>query len=586
MPSAPFGGSPAGCAAAQAVVVRDLSVAYAGRTVLDGVGFTAPPGRRVALVGENGAGKSTLLRAIAGRLPPNAERGGDIARPADLIWLDQEPSFGEARTVAEALAGALAPLREAVRELERLASRLGDPAAAVSHAERYAELLEWAEAHDAWDADRRALLLAEEFGIAGIDPLRPVAELSGGQRSRLAFATALTRRPDALLLDEPTNHLDDAALELLARRLGELGGVVLFASHDRVFLDEAATELIDLDPGVVGAEGVVGPESDGAGTGVPGSGAGSGAGSGFVVSGVRRFGGGWSAYEGERSAARERWEQRYAAEQEELKRLRAAASIGSGSIAHNRGPRDNDKFIYRFKGANVDRALARRKKDAERRLAEAEEKQVRKPPPLLSLSASLLQGPGARAARSSPGPVIEARDLRVAGRLALPELSVSSGEHVLVTGPNGAGKSTLLGAIAGRIPLDAGELRVSARRVGELTQDPRFEHPERSPQQLYEPFERRGAPPLAHLGLLRSRDAARPLHELSVGQRRRFALALLVASEPELLLLDEPTNHISLALAGELEAAIAASPGTILVASHDRWLRRRWAGREVRLGAE
>ncbi|MFT4307415.1 MAG: ABC-F family ATP-binding cassette domain-containing protein [Microbacterium sp.] len=524
------------------VVVSDLSVSYGGRRALDSVGLTASPGRRVALVGENGAGKSTLLRAIADRLPSSAERSGSITRPDDLIWLDQEPSFPDADTVADVLSAMLAPLHDAVDELERLSSRLGDPNAA----RRYGELLEWAEAHAAWDADRRALLLAEEFGIADLDPSRPVGALSGGQRSRLALATALTRRPDLLLLDEPTNHLDDGALERLARRLADMSGVVIFASHDRVFLDDTATELVDLDPAALGTDG----------------------------EGGRRFGGGWSDYESARAAARVRWEQRYVAEQKETERLRSATEIGTAAIAHNRGPRDNDKFAYRFKGARVDRTLARRKKDAERRLADAERRRIPQPPTLLRFDAPLTS-------RTSPGPVIVGTGLRVTGRLELPALVVASGEHLLVTGPNGAGKSTLLGAIAGRVPLDAGSLRVSACRVGELTQDPRFPDPERSPQHIYDALERSGRPPLADLGLLRPCDAARPLRELSVGQRRRFALALVIASEPDLLLLDEPTNHISPTLASELEEAIGASAGTIIVASHDRWLRRGWEGTEL-----
>ena len=529
------------------MVVRDLTASFAGRPVLSGLTFTAPPGRRVALVGENGTGKSTLLRAIADRLPPSAQLGGHVSRSTDMIWLDQEPPFPDSSTIADALATTLAPLRNAVAELERLSHRLDEPESVL----RYAELLDWATAHDAWDADRRALLIAEEFGVADLRRDRVIGSLSGGERSRLALATSLTRRPDALLLDEPTNHLDDESLQLLGRHLAELPGVVLFASHDRVFLDDVATELIDLDPVGLGSDG----------------------------EGGRRFGGGWSAYEAQRAAARVRWEQQFTTEQEELTRLRAATKIGADSIAHNRGSRDNDKFIYKFKGAGVDKTLARRKKDAERRLAEAESNQVSKPPALLRFNASL-------GATTRTGPIVSATHLRVNNRLSLTSIEVSSGEHVLVTGPNGSGKSTLLGVIGGRVALDAGAITVNARRVGELTQDPVFRHPERTALQLYEPLAARGMPPLTDLGLLHPRDAARPLRELSVGQRRRFALAVLVASEPDLLLLDEPTNHISLSLVGELEEAIAVSAGTVVVASHDRWLRRRWAGRELRLGLE
>jgi len=531
------------------LVITGLSVTYRDRTVLQGVDLVAPPGRRIALVGENGSGKSTLLRAVAGLLPASARVGGSVEAPADLVLLGQEPPFGDDATVEEVLAMTLRPLREAVADVERLSARLDDPAVA----EEYAARLDYAVTHDAWQADHRAELAAEQLGLRGLlrERDRRVGTLSGGQRTRLALATIMTRRPEALLLDEPTNHLDDAALDLLAEFLRGLPGVVLLASHDRVFLDDVATDLVDLEPGELGTDG----------------------------QGGRRFGGGWTAYAEARAAARRRWEERYAAEQEELDRLRAAATVGTGAVAHGRGPRDNDKFIHAFKGARVDSTLARRKRDAQRRLEEAEARQVRKPPPVLRFSGELTRGAAA-------GRVVQARDLEVAGRLRLDRLDVDAGEHLLVTGPNGAGKSTLLGVLSGRLAPTSGSVDVRARRVAELTQDPVFDDLAATPARVYreavgeELAEER---PLRALGLLHPRDLSRPVGALSVGQRRRLALAVAVATGPDLLLLDEPTNHLSLALAGELEEAVAAAPGAVVVASHDRWLRRRWAGEELRL---
>ncbi|KAA1429172.1 ABC-F family ATP-binding cassette domain-containing protein [Nocardioides antri] len=529
------------------VVVRDLSVAFGRRTVLDGIDLVAQPGRRIGLIGENGAGKSTLLRAVAGVLPRTAHVAGEVERPGDLAFLTQEPPFRDTDTIADALATTLRPLRDAVAKVERLADRLDDPAAA----EEYADALEEALAHDAWDADRRALLAAEQLGLDGLEQDRPIGTLSGGQRTRLAVATLITRRPRCLLLDEPTNHLDDDAVAILVSFLRDLPGVVLLATHDRVFLDEVCTDLVDLDP--------VGPGSDGRGG--------------------RRHGGGWTAYAEERAAARRRWEETYAAQQEELERLRAAARVDGSAVAHNRGPRDNDKFIYSFKGQNVDRTVARRKRDAQRKLEVAERDQVRKPPAPLRFRADLGSTPPG-------GRVVTVRDLVVADRLALSTLDVAPGEHLLVTGANGSGKSTLLGVLSGRIALTSGTVQVSAQRVAELTQDPEFPDLTAPAGAAYETLvgadlaQRR---PLRDLGLLHPREHRKPVVLLSVGQRRRLALAVAVATGPDLLLLDEPTNHISLTLVGELEEAIGRSPGTIVVASHDRWLRRRWQGRSLRL---
>lgn len=530
--------------ALQPLVVRDLSVSYGARPVLTAIDLLAQPGRRIGLVGENGVGKSTLLRAVAGRLPATATVAGTLERPDDLVTLGQEPPFSDDASVADVLARTLAPLRRAVADVERLAAALDDPAVDPHEsAAAYDRALEWALAHDAWDADRRAELAAARLGLDAVDPGRRIGSLSGGQRTRLALATIMTTRPTCLLLDEPTNHLDDAALEVLSGFLVDLPGVVLFASHDRVFLDDVATDLVDLDPSAFGTDG----------------------------EGGRRFGGGWSAYEEHRRDARRRWEEAYAAQQEELDALRAATRIGTGAIAHNRGPTDNDKFIRAFKGSRVDRTLSRRKADAGRRLEVAERDQVRKPPAPLRFGGRL-------ADTGTSGRLVLVRDLAVDGRLRLDRLDVHAGEHVLVSGGNGAGKSTLLGVLAGRVAPDRGTVQVGARRVAELAQDVVFAEMGRSAHATYDALTHDEAPPLRELGLLHPRDHQRPVGALSVGQRRRLGLAVAVATGPDLLLLDEPTNHVSLALAGELEEAIGTTAGTVVVASHDRWLRRRWQG--------
>jgi macrolide transport system ATP-binding/permease protein len=529
--------------ALQPVVVRDLSVSFRDRAALTGLDLVAQPGRRIGLVGENGTGKSTLLRAVAGRLPESARVTGTVEVPADLVLLGQEPPFRDDRTIGEVLAATLRPLRDAVRRVEELAAHLDDENGST-HGAAYAAALEHAVDHDAWDADRRAEVAAHELGLGELDHDRAVGTLSGGQRTRLALATVMTTRPQCLLLDEPTNHLDDDAIEVLTTFLLDLPGVVLLASHDRVLLDDVCTDLVDLDPTAFGTDGL----------------------------GGRRFGGGWTEYVAARDDARRRWQQTYEEQQDELDRLRAATKVGTSAIAHNRGPTDNDKFIYKFKGAKVDSALARRKKDAQRRLEGAERDQVRKPPKPLSFDASLAEGSGG-------GRVVQVRDLVVAGRLAMDRLDVEAGEHLLVTGPNGSGKSTLLGVLAGRLAPTSGTVSVSGR-VAELAQDVEFADRGRSAAGVYADAVAAvvDPPALRDLGLVHPRDHHRAVGLLSVGQRRRLGLALAVAQAPDLMLLDEPTNHLSPALAGEIEEALGRSPGAVLVASHDRWLRRRWEG--------
>ncbi|MEV1293509.1 ABC-F family ATP-binding cassette domain-containing protein [Pseudonocardia sp. NPDC049635] len=528
----------------QALIARGLVHSYATRAgrppVLDGVDLTAAPGTRLGLIGENGAGKSTLLRLLAGVERPDA---GQVRAPADLVYLPQEPVLDAGSTVGDLLDDALRPLHDAVSALERFATALTeDPSVAAD----YDRTLAWAIAHDAWDADRRAEVTAGALGVAGLDRDRPVGTLSGGQRTRLAMAAALVRRPACLLLDEPTNHLDDGALDLLERSLTELPGVVVAASHDRTFLDRVCTGLLDLDAGALGTDG----------------------------DGGRLFGGSFTEYLDAQAASRQRWEEVFAAQQEEIGRLRERARASLSAIAPGRGPRDNDRFIHAFKGAGVERTRARRVHDAQRRLEIAEREALPKPPRPLRFTGRLTGD-------AVGGLAVQVRHLVVAHRLRLDRLDLAAGSGLLVTGPNGSGKSTLLAVLNGALAPSSGSVQVRARRVGLLAQDPQVGPPERTAADAYVALlgpELAERVPLRELGLLHPREHGTRVGELSLGQRRRLALAVAIAGAPDLLLLDEPTNHISLRLAGELEEALGTAPGTVLVTSHDRWLRRRWDG--------
>ncbi len=521
----------------------DLSHAYGDRSVLSGVDLLAHPGEPVGVVGENGVGKSTLLRLVAGVEEADS---GVVRRPSDLRYLAQELVAPPEASVASVLSAALAPLHDAVRRLEQLAHRLGEPGAA----EAYADTLLWAQSHDAWDADRRALLASQRLGISHIDPSRPVNQLSGGERTRLALAAVITRRPECVVLDEPTNHLDDDAIAFLEDFLRELSGVVVVASHDRVFLDRVCAVIVDLDDAHFGVDG----------------------------QGGNRYSGGFTTYLEHKAASRRRWEDAYVNQQAELKALRVAARRTARQVAHNRPPRDGDKFIYNFKGGNVEATIRRRVRGAEQRIAVMERRLIPKPPERLSFGHPLTTEdlPGG-------GLVVSLRDVSVPERLRLNRMDISAGEHLLVTGPNGSGKSTLLQLVSGRLQPASGFVRVSARRIGLLPQEVAFVKPDRTPTQVYDDALPAGVVPLGHLGLLPPRELSRPVGVLSTGQQRRLALAILVAGRADLLLLDEPTNHISLTLATELEEALGRSLGTVMVASHDRWLRRRWGGPTMQL---
>ncbi|MFE2969770.1 ABC-F family ATP-binding cassette domain-containing protein [Streptomyces sp. NPDC059340] len=533
-----------------ALLAHDLVRDLGGRRVLDGISLTASPGHRIGLIGENGVGKSTLLRVLAGVDEPDS---GSVTRPVDLGFLHQEMPYDADSTIAAVLDEALREAREDLAALDRLGEELArvpeDDPGHRKLLDAYGRRLEQAQDRESWDADRRAALVLDGLGLGAFGHDRTLGSLSGGQRGRLALAALLVRRPSALLLDEPTNHLDDGAAVFLEEQIRGLPGTVVAASHDRAFLDAVCTDLIDLDP---------------------------------AVDSPVRHGGNYSAYLSKKRAERERWERRYAEEQEELAELRHAAGVTAHRVAPDRGRTDNEKMGYGHRAGRVQNQISRRVRNATRRLEELERTQVDEPPRPLRFAA------GDLATRTEEGPrhLVSLHDVRVPGRLALDGLEVSATDRLLITGGNGAGKSTLLAVLAGRLPAE-GEVRRRRRlTVGLLTQDTVFVRPGRTVRDTYEQSlgaQQAEKVPLGSLGLMHETDLDKPVGQLSVGQRRRLALALLVARPPQLLLLDEPTNHLSPALCDELEAALGSGPGAIVVASHDRWLRRRWQGRELRL---
>nr|WP_261993198.1 ABC-F family ATP-binding cassette domain-containing protein [Streptomyces sp. adm13(2018)] len=501
--------------------------------MLDRISLTVRPGERLGVVGDNGSGKSTLLRLLAGL--ETADNGTvTVASPGGIGHLAQTLDLPPTATVGDAVDHALADVRElerAIRTAETELAETGDLAG-------YAELLAGYEARGGAGADRRVETTLRRLGEPGpLDRTRPLGTLSGGQRSRLALAAVLAAEPELLLLDEPTNDLDDEAVTWLEERLRAHRGTVVAVSHDRVFLDRVATAVLEVDED---------------------------------RHTVRRYGNGYGGYLAGRAAERARRQREYEEWKEELARHRAFADthIDRFSAIPRKAP-------AAFSGAGAFRARSRahgtmsRIRAARERIERLTTDPVPAPPEPLRFRARL----------DGRGAPVDLTGVRVDGRLRLDALHLDPGERLLLTGANGAGKTTLLRVLAGELAPDAGTVTAPAR-VGLLRQDTA---PPLDPRTVGEAFGEGREDELLALGLFAARDLTTPVRLLSTGQRRKLELARLVASPADLLLLDEPTNHLAPGLVEEIEAALAAYRGTLVVVSHDRRLREGFRGRRLAL---
>jgi len=585
--------------------VEGISKSFGERRVLSDVSFTAKARDRVGLIGENGTGKSTLLRLLAGAEEPDA---GAVRVPGTVGLLAQELPYPDDAPLGRVLDDAQRPALDVLVRIERLGASLADHPGDARIAADYASSLEEAERSDAWSAEAQRGETVSGLGLGGIPASRPIGHLSGGQRLRLALAAILLEAPHTLLLDEPSNHLDDASAAYLERVLVSWPGIVIVASHDRALLDAVTTRILDLDPlPLVAAElaDAASPETPAprearetlspAHAAAPAEGT-DDTGSGM---GARLWGVGYSAARAERRAEMERWRSRYAAETEERGALRHEIEVGSREVNRKHESKSEAKITRKFYADKDARVTSRRARNARVRLEALERDRVRRPPEPLRFAgfasrdpaAGKIPNPEAGTARESEIrelrpeghlPILRAERVGLAGRLAPISVELETRGRIMLTGPNGSGKSTLLAILSSALEPDTGAVvRGPGAALGFLPQEVSFENPALSAADAYRDAvgaDIAAARPLAATGLLAPRDVDRAIGALSVGQRRRVALAMIVADPPDILLLDEPTNHLSLTLVEELEEALRTFRGALVIATHDRWLRSRWEG--------
>ncbi|GAA2022896.1 ABC-F family ATP-binding cassette domain-containing protein [Pseudokineococcus marinus] len=549
------------------LVARGLAAGHADRTLFSGLDLVVAPGDVVGLVGANGAGKSTLLRMLAGVDEP--QEGSVTTTPPGAVrgWLPQEVERRADEDVLAHLARrtGVAAAQEA---MDAGAAALAEGAPGADDA--YAEALERWLALGGADLEERTGAVLADLGL-DVATSAAMTSLSGGQAARVGLAALLLSRFDVVLLDEPTNDLDLDGLARLERFLVEQRAGVVLVSHDRELLSRVVTRVVELD---------------------------------LAQQQVSVFGGGYDAYLEERETARRHAREAYEQYDDRRQALTDRARTQRNWLAKGvrdavKKKSDGDKHITHKarEGSEKQAAKARQSERMLERLDVVDEPRKEwelryeiAAAPRSGSVVAVLRGAVVRQGSFTLGPL---------------DLQVDVGDRIGVTGRNGSGKTTLLGALLGRTPLDEGDGGLgSGVAVGEVDQARRSlgavalqgagagasagsgQGP--APSVLdavaghvpdWPTAEVRTL--LAKFGL-RSDHVLRPVATLSPGERTRAAMALLQARGVNLLVLDEPTNHLDLPAIEQLEAALDAYTGTLLLVTHDRRmldavsLTRRW----------
>ena len=506
------------------VIGTNLRKELASGLLFDGVSFKVERRDRLSLSGPNGAGKTTLLRMLAGETGVD---GGQLVfdKGTRVALHDQRPTLDLDLSLREyALAGArdLVELEEELRrlesamaagdlELEETMRRYSEAQARLEHAGGYG----WRE---------KSLAALRGLGFAESELDRRLDTFSGGELTRASLARALAGDPDLLLLDEPTNHLDVERLEWLERTLVDLDAAVILVAHDRWFLEATTTAVLELDAGR-----------------------------------STYFPGEWHVWRREKAA----------------RMLDATKSMARYDADIARLQRFVDRFRYKKSKAKQAQAkLTQIGRLKQERSGSAETAA------LLSRRSRRLGFEFLNPPRSGRDVVeVEGLSLRAGEKALLDGVSfaIERGEHVALVGPNGSGKTTLIETILERREVAKGSVRLGHGVAPAYFSQHEAELDERGSVlecvQAMTGLRRPDAQNLLGRFLFSGWEThEKPVKVLSGGERRRLALAVVVASGANLLVLDEPTNHLDLESREALESALENFPATVLLVSHDRAL--------------
>ena len=495
---------------------------FAGEVLFDNINLQVDERDRIALVGRNGAGKSTLLKILVGEEEPTS---GEINKKKDisLSYLAQDSRFESENTIYDEMLHVFDDLRRTETQLRQMELEMGEKSGAeldklMADYDRLSENFRLAGGFT-YEADIRAILNGFKFDETMLQ--MKIAELSGGQNTRLALAKMLLEKPNLLVLDEPTNHLDIETIAWLENYLVNYSGALIIVSHDRYFLDKVATITLDL-----------------------------------TKHSLDRYVGNYSRFVEQKEQKLATEAKNYEKQQKEIAAL--------------------EDFVNRnlVRASTTKRAQSRRKQLE--KMDRLDKPESGKKSANMTFQSEKISG--------NVVLTVENAAIGYDGEiLSEPiNLDLRKMNAVAIVGPNGIGKSTFIKSIVDQIPLIKGEKRFGANvEVGYYDQTQSKLTPSNTVlDEFWNDFKLTPEVEIRNrLGafLFSGDDVKKSVGMLSGGERARLLLAKLSMENNNFLILDEPTNHLDIDSKEVLENALIDFDGTLLFVSHDRYFINRVA---------
>lgn len=508
----------------------EINKTYGTDIVLEDVSFSVDSGDRIGIVGPNGCGKTTLLSIIAGQNEPSSGKIY-IRNELSVAYLRQKNIFFEKGTVIEEAEKSFTHFYEMERKLAELQEKISDynSPSFESDLEKFTHLNEEYERAGGLTYRSELAAVLRNMGFSDEDRSKKIETLSGGERTRLALACLLLRKPDVMMLDEPTNHLDLKMLEWLENYLKSYRGTILVVSHDRYFLDKLVNRIFDMQDGT-----------------------------------LTDYRGNYSEFLVKRAERMEAMLREYEKQQKEIAR--------------------QEEIIRRFKQHNTEH-LVKRAQSREKRLAHMkvmDKPQIRNTRMKLGFDQNYKSG--------SDVVIAENIEKSFGSRKLFSgvTLDIKKGERICIIGDNGIGKTTLLRILIGQETADTGYLKIGYNvDFGYYDQGQRLLDDSetvlgemKNAYHLYSDTEMRS---LLGRFLFIGDDVFKSVSSLSGGEKAKLSLLKLMLSGANTLVLDEPTNHLDIESKEVVEEALLEFEGTLIIVSHDRYLLTRIPDRILEL---